>query len=403
MADAALMNTVIAPPGLAGVVVADTAIGDVRGQEGFFHYRQYDATRLAEQCSFEEVWHLVLFGEFPSAAWVDEVQQALSIDPDVANAIVRVLHQTPRADMMSMLRTGVSAHGSLIGDRPLWDVDAADKREIALRTAGLMPWLVAAAHAVRSGGTPREPRPELGAVGNYLWLITGQEPSQDAVRALSRYLCLTVDHGFNASTFTARVVASTGADLSACVVAAIGALSGPLHGGAPSRALDALDEIGSADRAEGWARERLAAGERLMGFGHAVYRGLDPRSELLKRTARQLGGATAELALQVEDAVVRVLDEHKPERPLRANVEYYAGVVMESVGVPRGLFTPTFTMSRTVGWTAHILEQSTGTKIFRPSSRYVGPDAPQPLPLSFTERRGATSQGPDSDGQPGPV
>lgn len=383
------LNTLIAAPGLAGVVVADTAIGDVRGDEGFFHYRQYDATQLAEHRTFEQVWHLVLFGDLPAAegaqstedaAWTARTQRALAVDETIRTAVTQVLQVTPQADVMTMLRTGVSVHGSLVGDAALWDSDEPAKEQIALRTAGFLPWLVGAAYAVRTGARPRTPRPELGYVGNYLWLVTGAEPSADAVRALSRYLCLTVDHGFNASTFTARVVASTGADLSGCVVAALGALSGPLHGGAPSRALDALDEIGSADRAEQWARDRLAAGERLMGFGHAVYRGLDPRSELLKRTAAELGGATAELALAVEDTVVAVLDEHKPDRPLRANVEYYAGVVMESCGLPRELFTPTFTMSRTVGWTAHILEQSRGTKIFRPSSRYVGPPAPQPLP-----------------------
>lgn len=385
------MNTFIAPAGLSGVVVADTSIGDVRGEEGFFHYRQFDATQLAEHRCFEDVWHLVLFGDFPTSTWTDTVRTTLAVDPAIRDAVTSVLQQTPSADVMSMLRTGVSVRGALVADKPLWDSDDPVKRESALGTAGFMPWLVAAAHAVRQGEQPREPRPELGYVGNYLWMVTGQVPDGDAIAALSRYLCLTVDHGFNASTFTARVVASTGADLSACVVAAIGALSGPLHGGAPSRALDALDEIGTADRAESWARERLAAGERLMGFGHAVYRGLDPRSELLKRTARELGGDTAQLALQVEDAVVRVLDEYKPDRPLRANVEYYAGVVMQSCGLPRELFTPTFTMSRTVGWTAHILEQSGGTKIFRPSARYVGPVAPQPLPAD------------QQQDQPGPV
>lgn len=189
-----------------------------------------------------------------------------------------------------------------------------------------------------------------------------------------------MDHGFNASTFTARVVASTGADLAGCVTAAIAALSGPLHGGAPSRALDALDQIGTPERAAEWTRQQLAAGGRVMGFGHAVYRTQDPRSELLKRTATELGGPTAELALAVEDAVVQELDRHKPGRALRANVEYYAGVVMQECGIPRELFTPTFTISRTIGWTAHILEQARQRKIIRPSSRYRGPQAPQPLP-----------------------
>ncbi|GAB3584917.1 citrate synthase/methylcitrate synthase [Calidifontibacter terrae] len=368
------------PAGLAGVVVADTAIGDVRGDEGFFHYRQYDATELAEHRSFEDVWHLIQRGSLPErdSGWSDEVALALAVAPEIRAAVTEVL-RVAGGYPMAALRTGVSAYAALMGERPLWDTSEAQRSTAALRLAGFMPWLAAAAHAVSRGGNPREPRPELGYVGSYLAAVTGREPAPQHIEALSRYLCLTVDHGFNASTFTARVVASTGADLGACVVAAIGALSGPLHGGAPSRALDALDAIGSVDRAADWTREQLAAGDRVMGFGHAVYRTQDPRSELLKRTAAQLGGPTAQLAIAVEDEVVKVLDEHKPGRALRANVEYYAGVVMQECGLPRELFTPTFTISRTIGWTAHVLEQAQQRKIIRPSSRYVGPAAPQPL------------------------
>ncbi|NYJ75083.1 citrate/2-methylcitrate synthase [Allobranchiibius huperziae] len=367
----------IAPPGLAGVVVADTALGDVRGAEGFFHYRQYDATGLARDHSVEDVWHLLLRGDLPDPetvrAWRGEIAEHLLATDRYAEQLTAVLRAAPTRAPLSSLRTAISAYGVLTGDEPLWDLDDAAREQAALRTAAAVPWLVAAAYAVGRGEQPRPARAELGYVGNYLWMVTGGTPDERAVRALSRYLCLTVDHGFNASTFTARVVASTGADLTACVVAAIGALSGPLHGGAPSRALDALDQIGTVENAAPWARARLAAGQRVMGFGHAVYRGLDPRSELLRETATELGGDTAELAVRVEKEVVRVLDEAKPDRPLRANVEYYAGVVMQECGIPRELFTPTFACSRVIGWTAHILEQARGRKIFRPSSRYVGP------------------------------
>ncbi len=368
----------LAPAGLAGVVVADTAIGDVRGGEGFFHYRQYDATKLARECSFEDVWHLMLRGDLPgadqAAGWQEEVRTALAVTPDTRAALVDVLRVGARgATPLASLRTALSAYGTQTGDCPLWDSEPGEREAAAIRTAAVVPWLVAAGAAVGRGQEPRAPRPELGYVGSYLWMVTGAEPTDRAVRALGRYLCLTIDHGFNASTFTSRVVASTGADLTACVVAALGALSGPLHGGAPSRALDALDEIGTADNAAPWARAQLDAGQRVMGFGHAVYRGLDPRSELLRETAQDLGGDTADLAVRVEAEVVRVLEERRPGRPLRANVEFYAGVVMQECGIPRELFTPTFACSRVVGWTAHILEQATGRKIFRPSSRYIGP------------------------------
>ena len=191
---------------------------------------------------------------------------------------------------------------------------------------------------------------------------------------------LTVDHGFNASTFTARVIASIGADLGAAVVGALGALSGPLHGGAPSRALDLLDSIGSPERAPEHIRTLVERGERIMGFGHAVYKTDDPRSTLLRDVAVGLGGARAELAVEVERLIVDTLAEVKPGRQLYANVEYYAGVVMEAAGIPPELFTPTFAVSRVIGWTANVLEQATDNRIIRPSARYVGPPPPQPVP-----------------------
>lgn len=367
----------VTPPGLAGVIVADTTIGDVRGAEGFFHYRQHDATRLARERSFEEVWHLLIRGSLPDPAqlpgWCEVTADAAHLPDRVAAALIDVMRASAGADPLVTLRTALSAHGSLVGDRPLWDSDDVAKERTAIRSAAVVPWLVTAAHALARGREPRRSRPELGHVGNYLWLVTGIDPAPEHVAALTRYLILTIDHGFNNSTFTARTVASTGADLTACIVAGIGSLSGPLHGGAPSRALDALDEIGTADAAASWARGQLAAGNRVMGFGHAVYRGIDPRSELLKETAIALGGPMAELAVRVEDEVVRVLAEAKPDRVLRANVEYYAGVVMQACGIPREMFTPTFACSRVVGWTAHVLEQSNDRKIIRPLSRYTGP------------------------------
>ncbi|NYI71745.1 citrate synthase [Naumannella cuiyingiana] len=371
---------IVTPPGLAGVVVADTAIGDVRGEEGFFHYRQYDATELAREHTFEDVWHLVLRGALPAAeqreSWRREVAESLQVPAELAERLVTVMGASASDDPLLTLRTALSAYGALTADRPLWDSDEQTKQVRAVRSAAVVPWLVTAAHSLAGGREPRAPRPELGYVGSYLAMLTGREPSAREVEALSRYLVLTIDHGFNNSTFTARTVASTGTDLTSCLVAGVGALAGPLHGGAPSRALDALDEIALADRAEAWARGQLAEGHRVMGFGHAVYRRLDPRSELLKETAIGLGGPTAELAVAAEAEVIKVLDEAKPGRPLRANVEYYAGVVMEACGVPREMFTPTFACSRVVGWTAHVLEQSRDRKIIRPSSRYVGPPVP---------------------------
>jgi citrate synthase len=211
-------------------------------------------------------------------------------------------------------------------------------------------------------------------------MVEGTQPDADRARAIEQYLILGIDHGFNASTFVARAVTSTGADLGAVVVAALGSLSGPLHGGAPSRALDTLDEIGSPDRAEEWVRTAVARGDRIMGFGHPVYRTADPRSVMLRSIAEGLGGELVEFAKQVETAVEDTLAELKPGRELHTNVEWYAAVVMDRCGLPRDLFTPTFAASRVVGWCAHALEQHADNRIIRPSSRYIGPPPPQPVP-----------------------
>lgn len=213
-------------------------------------------------------------------------------------------------------------------------------------------------------------------------MLTGLEPDPLHARAIEQYLISTIDHGFNASTFTARVIASTGADVAACLVGAVGALSGPLHGGAPSRALDTLDAIGTTDRIDPWIRERVLAGDRIMGFGHPVYRTEDPRSRMLRGIAERFGGPLVELAVEVERRVEAILAELKPGRELHTNVEFYAGVVMELCGLPREMFTPTFAAARVVGWSANILEQAEDSKIIRPAARYVGPVPPVPVPLA---------------------
>ena len=238
----------------------------------------------------------------------------------------------------------------------------------------MIPVVVAALHRASLGLAPVDAAggPHLGHAADYLRLVTGEVPTPEAARALEQYLMLTIDHGFNASTFTARVVASTGADLADVVGAALGALAGPLHGGAPGRALDALDAIGDPARTEAWVEAELAAGRRIMGFGHAVYRTRDPRSGLLRDIATATPGDLVDQAVEVERRVLETLARVKPDRPLPSNVEFFAGVVMASSGLPRALFTPTFAVSRTVGWTTHAVEQAAQGKLIRPSARYVG-------------------------------
>jgi len=376
------------PRGLKGVVVADTEVGDVRGTEGFYHYRQYSAVELASRRPLEDVWRLMIDGHLPvskdeRAAFVSEVTPLRSIHP----AVMEVLPAIAAVSMpLDGLRTALSLTGAALGMRPVLDLSAAERRADVLALCAVTPTLLAALHRLRRGHAPIAPRDDLAAGAQWLWMVTGKEADQDQARAIETYLVTTIDHGFNASTFTARVVASTGADVAACLTAAVGALSGPLHGGAPSRALDLLDEIGSVERIDEVVRPKIEQGQRIMGFGHAVYRTDDPRSVLLRDVARGLvagdpaAAQRVAFAEAVERRVIELLDELKPGRALRTNVEFYAGVVMDLCGLPEAMFTPTFASSRVIGWGANVLEQAADTKIIRPSARYIGPPPPRPVP-----------------------
>ncbi|MFF5880348.1 citrate synthase/methylcitrate synthase [Streptomyces californicus] len=372
------------PRGLAGVVVTDTGLGDVRGREGFYHYRQYAAIELAENRSFEDVWYLMVHGDLPDRAAAAEFAARTAalrtLPAEVSAALPAIARASAASGPLAGLRTALSLLGASAGFRPVYDIDAGHRRDDALAACAAVPTILTALHRLGRGLEPVAPRADLPHAANYLYMLTGSEPGPEQVRAIERYLVSTVDHGFNASTFTARVVASTGADVAACLVAAVGALSGPLHGGAPSRALDTLDAIGTPDRIDGWIREQVLSGRRIMGFGHPVYRTEDPRSRMLQSIARGFGGPLVDFAVEVEAQVEAILAELKPGRELHTNVEFYAGVVMELCGLPRAMFTPTFCAARAVGWSAHILEQAEDSKIIRPAARYVGAPPPQPVP-----------------------
>ncbi|MFN0090731.1 MAG: citrate/2-methylcitrate synthase [Acidimicrobiales bacterium] len=335
------------PAGLADVAVAATTVGDVVGDEGWYHYRGTSAVELARRASFEEAAALVL-DESGAPALGER-----GLPPAVAELVGRL-----------DLRSGLSALGAAIGARPLVDIDPAQRRADAVRLISALPTLVASIHHRR----PAEPRPELGHAANYLWMTTGAEPKAELVRALETYLVLTIDHGFNASTFTARVIASCGADLGACVVGAFGALSGPRHGALQTRVLDMLDAIGEPERAEGWLRAQIAGGGRLLGFGHAVYRAPDPRAALLREVLAAVAPERARLVEQVERAGLELL----AGRRLVTNVDLYAAPLLEACGLPRPLLAATFAVSRVVGWCAHALEQAAEPKIIRPAAYYVG-------------------------------
>jgi citrate synthase len=367
-------NLIDVPRGLAGVAVTETSISDVRGSEGFYQYREHSATDLARTRTFEEVWHLFLFGALPDGTALERFRRSIAAaqGADDAPAVVDLL-----AEAGSDILHGVAAAWPILAAgrrmRPVYDLTREERRDDALALVAVLPRLLTGLWQRRHGRDARRHLADRGLVANYLHQLTGRVPTDDEERALTAYLIAVIDHGLNASTFTARVIASTGADVASALTGALGALSGPLHGGAPSRVLDALDQVTDPAEIEPWISRELAAGRRLMGFGHAVYRTEDPRSKLLKSIARELGGDRVDLAIAFEEEAERALAAAKPGRPLHANVEFYAAVVLERVGVPRDMFTPTFALARSIGWAAHILEQAEDPKIIRPSARYVGP------------------------------
>jgi citrate synthase len=362
----------VAPPGLKGLIVADTEVGSVRGDEGWFHYRGWNAAELAREHSFEAVAHLLLGGNLPDVAAEEafraELAAARRLTPEGAD-LVAALTQTDLPPM-SILR---SVLGVEVDPRPTLDLNPDERRAAVMRAIGIIPTVLASVNRVRSGADTPLPDESLSHSADYLRMTLGETPLPEHARAVETYLCLTADHGFNASTFTARVITSTGTDVGGAMAGALAALAGPLHGGAPGRVLDMLHAIGHPDNAVPWIAAELEAGRKIMGFGHAVYRAADPRSETLKAVAIELGGELVERALDIEGRILAYLAEWKPDAVIVTNVEYYAGVVLHLAGLPQEAFTPTFTTSRVVGWGAHLLEQAANNKIIRPSARYTGP------------------------------
>ncbi len=364
----------VAPRGLEGVAVSTTSVSDVDGTAGFYHYRGTDPTSFVRTGSFEDAWFLLLNGALPSAedreAFRAAVFDAMRMPPVLRAALPSLAALGP-AGSIDVLRSAVSAAGVAIGCRPWTEQDETTTRQQIERLAALTPVLTAALFRLARGLAIVEPRQDLGFAANYLYMVNGVVPSREQVHALETYLILAADHGFCNSTFAERVIASSGADVGAALSGAIGALSGPLHGGAIDRVPSMLAAIGDASSVERWMKDRLDRGERLMGFGHAVYRTLDPRNTVLRELARSINDPRVALALEVERVGVQLLNDRKADKHREANIELYAGVVLDYAGVPEELFACTFPVARMAGWTANLLEQIADNRIFRPSARYV--------------------------------
>jgi len=348
--------------GLEGVVAANTALSHVDGQKGVLILRGHRIEDIAGKMPFESaVAHL--WRDFDITG-VSTLRGAFGEARRAAFQVVPLLETAPaELSVYERMQLGLAAL-PVTGDLPA-----------AVAVSGALPVFLAASHRIADGLTPLAPDSTLETATDLLRMLSGEMPPQAHADALNRYLVTILDHGLNASTFTARVIGSTQADLKQAVLGAMGALSGPLHGGAPGPVLDMINAIGTPENADAWITDALARKERLMGFGHRIYRTRDPRADVLKSGLRKLGADNpkVQLAESIEGAALEALRKAKPDRPLDTNVEFYTAVLLDAIGIDRTLFTPLFATGRTPGWCAHVLEQQSTGKLIRPSSHYVGP------------------------------
>ena len=370
------MPDVVSKAGLEDVVATSSAICFLDGERGVLAYRGYDVHELARFATFEETCYLLWHGRLPSRAQLGDLQSQLASARPLPEAVLRLMRMLPPSDGMDALRTLTSALGH-------YDPDASDNSQPAsyrksVRLTAQLAGIVATWGRMQAGGNPVAPDPAMGHAANFLYMLTGQRPNPTAVRAMDIALILHADHELNASTFAARVAAATLTDVHSTVVAGIGTLKGPLHGGANAEVMKMLLDIGadaSPDRTDAYIRGKLARKEKIPGFGHRVYRTEDPRATHLRRMSKELGEKTGntkwfETSERIE-ALVR------SEKKLYPNVDFYSASTYYTMGIPIDLYTPIFAVSRISGWTAHVLEQYANNRLIRPRAEYVGPNYPQ--------------------------
>jgi citrate synthase len=372
----------VAKAGLEGIVAAQSTISDVNGEEGKLIYVGYDIHDLAQHATFEEVIFLLWNGRLPTAVELGALKSQLNSEAGLPGEIIELIRLLPKtANPMDMLRTVVSALG-------LYDPDGADNSleanaRKAIRLTAKFQTIVTTFQRVRKRLEPVHPHEELSLAGNFLYTLNGEEPDEVATRTMDVAFVLHADHELNASTFAARVTAATMSDMYSAIVSAIGTLKGPLHGGANEGVIKNLLEIGSVEAVEAWVKEAFAHKKKIMGFGHRVYRTVDPRAIHLAEMSRQLGERTGEtkwyeMSRKMEEVVMR-------EKHLNANVDFYSASTYYALGIPTDLFTPIFGCSRISGWTAHVLEQFRNNRLIRPRAEYVGPRGLKYVPI---EERG---------------
>ena len=356
--------------GLEGVVAGETAISDVDGQRCQLIYRGYHIDELVGKTSYEEVSYLLLNGTLPTrsqlADWTQQLESARTLEPQ----IVALLQSLPsQAGPMALLRTAISALG--LYDPTEEDVSVDALRRKAIRVIAKIPTIVAAIGRLRAGSRLIAPKAGLGQAANFLWMLLGTEPTAQQAKALDAYFILLADHGFNASTFTARTVTGTQSDYYSAITAAVGSLKGPLHGAANRKAMEMLTEIGTFEQVEPYVQRTLADHKRFMGFGHRVYKGEDPRAKHLKAIAKQLGDTAGELKwFMISERLQETVWKAKQ---LYINVDFYSASLLHYLGIPTELFTTMFACARIAGWSAHVIEQASDNRLIRPLALYVGP------------------------------
>lgn len=368
-------------PGLDGVVAAETRLSHVDGQRGELTIAGFALEAIAANATAEEMMLLLWHDRLPTRTELDAFAAALRPLRPIPEATTALLAAAASQDMPTMDALRMAA-GTLN-----LDLAAAPTTQLLRALVARLPTIVATYWRLKQGQEPIPPHPTLNHAANYLYMLTGSVPHPAQTRGLETYLNTVSDHSLNASTFTARIIVSTQSDLVSALVGAIGALKGPLHGGAPGPALDMVFEIGTAENAEPYLRAQIEAGARLMGFGHRVYKVRDPRAVVLAQAAAQLYAAAGDMALYelagvVEETAVSLLAEYKPGRHLQTNVEFYTALLLHGLGLHTDLFTPTFAIGRTAGWLAHCLEQLETGRLIRPAARYIGASDRHWIPLS---------------------
>jgi citrate synthase len=370
----------MAGSGLEGIVVAKTKLSEIDGEKGTLIYGGYAIEDLAEQATFEEVCHLLWHGELPTSEELDTLRDRIAEHETLPDPLVELIRSAPRdAHPMAVLRTAVSALG--LHDPEAEDLSREASLAKAVRLVAAMPTITAATARIRAGDEPVAPRPDLGLAANLLYMLNGTEPGEQEARTMDVALMLHAEHGMNASTFSSRVTVATLADVYSAVTSAIGTLKGPLHGGANERVMGMLEEVGQPEQAASWVASALERKEKIMGFGHRVYRAVDPRAPILRELGQELGSSKwFDISDRVREAVRTEMDRRGKQ--VYANVDFYSASVYDKLGIPPAFFTNIFACARVAGWTAHILEQLADNRLIRPKAAYVGPERRSVQPIA---------------------